>query len=91
LVNKNIPTKRRFNSPSPACHGDAVDSFSRVWPQTLANEACATKDSDHFILIRRGSGATAVGAAAAPKPNRSKRQLYTLATAPKDLRRLAHR
>jgi hypothetical protein len=81
-----IQTRRRLPR-----HGHAVDSFRRLLPQILANEACATKDSDRWMLIPQGSKRreTAVGGAAAP--NRSTGQLYMRDTSLKDLRRLAHR
>jgi hypothetical protein len=66
-----IQTRRRLPR-----HGNPIDSFRRFLPQILPNEACATKDSDRWMLIPQGSKRheTAVAAAAHP-PNRSAGQL----------------
>jgi hypothetical protein len=42
-----VQTRRRLPR-----HGHAADSFRRILPQILANEACATKDSNRWILFR---------------------------------------
>ena len=77
-----IQTRRRLPR-----HGNPIDSFRRFLPQILANEACATKDSDRWMLIPQGSKhrETAVGGAAAHPPNRSTGQLYMRDTSMKDL------